>query len=83
MKKYSKTIVATVMFATFFTAYMTLYRHVLIFHEQHYLFRFSCDYIAETIHLDGFFELAAAFMAQFGYWPWLAATIWSLLFVGV
>lgn len=83
MKKYSKTIVATVMFATFFIAYMTLYRHVLIFHEQHYLFRFSCDYIAETIHLDGFFELAAAFMAQFGYWPWLAATIWSLLFVGI
>ncbi len=71
------------MFVTFFTAYMTLYRHVLIYHEQHHLFRFSWTYIADTLHFECFSELASAFMAQFGYWPWLAALIWSLLLVAV
>ena len=67
----------------FFIAYMTLYRHVVIFHEQHHLFRFSLDYIRETAHQQGFTAPCAAFLAQFGYYPWLAALIWSALLTGV
>lgn len=82
-KRYCRLIMAAVMFAVFFAAYMTLYRHVLIFHEQHHLFRFSWSYIAETAHFDGFFVPMAAFLAQFAYYPWLGAAVWSAILVGV
>lgn len=67
----------------FFIAYMTLYRHVVIFHEQHHLFRFSIEYIRETAHQHGVLALCSAFLAQFAYYPWLAALIWSAMLVGV
>ncbi|MCM1309827.1 MAG: DUF6057 family protein [Bacteroides sp.] len=83
MKKYEKWIVAAVMFLTFMAMYLCVYRHVLIFHEQHHLFRFSWSYLSELIHQKGIVEPAVEFMAQFGYWPWLGAAIWSALLVGV
>lgn len=67
----------------FFIAYMTLYRHVVVFHEQHHLFRFSLDYIRDTAHQSGPLAPCAAFLAQFGYYPWLAALIWSAMLAGV
>lgn len=66
-----------------FVAYITLYRHVIIFHEEHHLFRFSLDYIRETAHQKGLAAPAVAFLAQFGYYPWLAALIWSAMLTGV
>lgn len=83
MKKYENRIVAAVMFITFMVMYTTIYRHVLIFHEQHHLFRFSLTYISELIHQKGIWELPVEFMAQFGYYPVLAALLWSLLLVSV
>lgn len=83
MKKFENLIVAAVMFVVFMIMYMTLYRHVLIFHEQHHLFRFSWAYIAELVHQKGIWELPVEFMAQFGYMPWLAALLWSAVLVGV
>lgn len=83
MKRYNSLIVGVVMFAVFMAMYLTEYRHIIIFHEQHHLFRFSADYIADLAHQQGGWMPAVAFMAQFGYYPWLAAMLWSLMFVGV
>lgn len=80
MKKH---IPAASLMLILFIAYMTLYRHVVIFHEQHYLFRFSLDYIRETVHQNGILELCSAFLAQFAYYPWLAALIWSAMLTGI
>lgn len=81
--KYNSRIVAAVMAIAFFVTYMAAYRHVLIFHEQHHLFRFSLDYIRELAHQKGPWEPAVEFLAQFGYYPWMAALIWSALLVCV
>lgn len=83
MKKYAGPAVAAVMFIVFLTMYLAVYRHVIIFHEQHHLFRFSLGYIAELAHWKGPWEPAVEFMAQFGYYPWLAALLWSALLTGV
>ncbi len=66
-----------------FVAYMTMYRHVVIFHEQHHLFRFSLDYIRELAHQKGWTAPAMAFIAQFAYYPWLGSLLWSAMLTGV
>lgn len=71
------------LFLLLFVAYMTLYRHVIIYHEQHHLFRFSWEYIGELAHQKGWTAPVMAFMAQFGYYPWLGSLIWSALLTGV
>lgn len=81
--KLEKWLVPVVMFAAFMAMYLGLYRHVLIFHEQHHLFRYSWTYITELVHQKGLWELPVEFMAQFGYVPWLAALLWSLVLVSV
>ncbi len=72
-----------ILFVMLFVAYMTLYRHVIIYHEQHHLFRFSIDYIRELAHQKGWTAPAMAFVAQFGYYPWLGSLIYSALLTGV
>lgn len=69
------------MFVTFMVIYLTCYHHVIIFHEQHHLFIFDWGYIAEAQHQYGFWWPFMEFMVQFGYYPWLGAAMWSLLFV--
>lgn len=69
------------MMVAFMAAYLGLYRHVLIFHEQHHLLRYSWSYVSELVHQKGFLELPVEFLAQFGYVPWLGAAVWSLLLV--
>lgn len=83
MKKFEKWVVAGVMFLTFMAMYLGVYRHVLIFHEQHHLLRYSWSYISELVHQKGLLELPVEFMAQFGYWSWLGAAVWSLVLVSV
>lgn len=83
MRKYIKWIMAGVMLATFVLMYMLRYEHIIIYHEQHHLFRFCSEWIAETAHQYGFWHPWTQFIVQFGYWPWLGALIWSLMFVGV
>lgn len=80
MKKH---LAPATLFIILFVAYVTLYRHVVIFHEEHNLFRFSLDYIRETAHQRGFLAPMVAFLAQFAYYPWLAALIWSAMLTGV
>lgn len=83
MKKLEKWIMMAIMAATFMTMYLVIYRHVLIFHEQHYLFRYSLTYLSELVHQKGIWLPGVEFMAQFGYWPWLGAAVWTLMFLGV
>lgn len=83
MKKYDNRVTAAVMAVAFMAMYLGVYRHVLIFHEQHYLFRFSWSYLTELVHQKGVWAPAEEFMAQFGYYPWLAAGIWTIVLVGV
>lgn len=71
------------MFITFMVMYLVEYRHVIIFHEQHHLFRFSMDYYQWTMHENGFWWPLMEFVIQFGYYPWLGAMVWSLLLVGM
>lgn len=83
MKKYIKPIVATLMAVVFFAAYMSVYEYVIYFHEQHHLFRFTADYWAETVHQHGLWWILTEFVVQFGYYPWLAALVWTAMEVGV
>lgn len=71
------------LFLMMFVAYITMYRHVVIFHEQHHLFRFSLDYIGDLAHQKGWTAPAVAFIVQFAYYPWLGALIWSAMLTGV
>jgi hypothetical protein len=81
MKKYVKWIVAGVMFIAFTLMYMLKFEHIIIYHEQHHLFRFSWEWIVEMAHQYGFWHPWAVFVVQFGYWPLLAAMVWSAMFV--
>ena len=83
MKKQVKWIMAGIMLVTFFLMYMLSFEHIIIYHEQHHLFRFSSEWIAESAHQYGFWHPWTEFIVQFGYWIWLGALIWSLMFVGV
>lgn len=83
MKKYVRPLVALLMFATFMVLYLTEFRHVVIFHEQHHLFIFSADYLKDTLHEKGPVWVAMEFIVQFGYWPWLGALVWSAILVGI
>ncbi len=83
MKKQIKWIMAGIMLVTFFLMYMLSFEHIIIYHEQHHLFRFSSEWIAESAHQYGFWHPWTEFIVQFGYWTWLGALIWSLMFVGV
>lgn len=71
------------MLVTFFLMYMLNYKHIIIYHEQHHLFRFSSEWVAESAHQYGFWYPCTEFIVQFGYWPWLGALVWSLIFVGI
>ena len=83
MRKQIKWIMAGVMLVTFFLMYMLKFEHIIIYHEQHHLFRFCTEWFAETAHQYGFWHPVTEFVVQFGYWPWLGAVVWSLIFVGV
>lgn len=83
LRKHVKWIVAGVMFATFMWQYLMNYSYVITFHEQHHLFLFSKDYIAQAQHNNGYWWPWMEFIVQFGYYPWLGALVWSLMFVGV
>lgn len=60
--------------------YGTILSHILIYMEQHRLFRFSQEYIVNEIHHKGWAKLAGDFVAQFFYYPWLGALVLGLLF---
>lgn len=82
MKKFVKELTPIVMAITFLTLYIAVYRHVIIFHEQHHLFLFSADYTAQTLHDRGLWWWLAEFVVQFGYIPWLGACVWTVLLMG-
>lgn len=79
MKKALKWLTPAVMAVLFLVMYLVEYRHVIIFHEQHHLFRFSADHIAWTVHEYGLWQMLTEFVAQFAYWPWLGAAVWTAL----
>lgn len=83
MKKFVRPLTAIIMALTFMTLYLTTFRHVLIFHEQHHLFVFTSDYASFTIHHEGLMSYLTDFVVQFAYWPWLGAAVWTLLLVAV
>lgn len=63
-----------------FIVYSTILSHLLIYMEQHRLFRFSMAYVAEELHQAGAAKLAGDFVVQFFYYPVLGAAILALLF---
>lgn len=81
--RYLQLAVALTMLATFLVSYLVNYKHVIIFHEQHHLFLFDWGYVREAVHQYGFWWPITEFFVQFGYWPWLGAAVWSLVFVAV
>lgn len=82
MKKYVRPLTASVMAVVLMVLYLTAYRHVIIFHEQHHLFVFTCDYAGHILHQKGLLWFLTEFVVQFGYWPWLGAAVWTLMIVG-
>lgn len=83
MKKYARPLLALVMAVTFMVLYLTEFRHVIVYHEQHHLFVFTRDYLSNTIHEKGLMWTLLEFVVQFGYYPWLGAAVWTLLLVAV
>lgn len=77
MKSYVKYIVAIVLFAALFCGFYFGAPHVLYFHEQHHLFRWSTDYLTHMAHLRGPAYLLFAFVVQFSYYPALGAAVWA------
>lgn len=60
--------------------YGTILSHLLVYMEQHRLFRFTGEYVATELHQAGAAKLAGDFVAQFFYHPWLGAVLLGLLF---
>lgn len=78
-----KSLSTLCLFLLLMVGYLAFYKHVVIYHEQHYLFRFSWSWISDTAHQNGWLYPMQAFLAQFAYWPWLGAAVWSSVLTGV
>lgn len=80
IKRHLTAATALVLGAVVTVLYGTVLDHLLIYMEQHRLFRFSGEYVATELHQAGAAKLAGDFVAQFFYHPWLGAAVLGVLF---
>lgn len=81
--KIIKTLTAVALFVCAFFALLVLHGHVMFYQEQHHLFLYSGQYIADTIRSEGFITLLGAFVIQFYHIPWIGAAIVASLMTAV
>ena len=58
-----------------FIIFQTVLSHVVTYHEEHHLFLYSMEYLRHTWHWAGAATVAAAFLVQFFYYPWLGSLL--------
>ncbi len=83
LRRHVASVVGLLLVLIVFIVYSTQLSHLLIYMEQHRLFRFTMAYVEEELHQAGLAKLAGDFVVQFFYYPVLGAAVLALIFGAV